>query len=57
MCIRDRTNIKPVLKRQYGNKVQSIDLFYTIDNVRSGLTSEDYNTITPSFVDSFVFEV
>ena len=54
---KDRTNIKPVLKRQYGNKVQSIDLFYTIDNVRKGLTSEDYNTITPSFVDSFVFEV
>ena len=54
---KDRTNIKPVLKRQYGNKVQSIDLFYTIDNVRKGLTNEDYNTITPSFIDSFVFEV
>ena len=54
---KDRTNIKPVLKTQYGNKVQSIDLFYTIDDVRSGLTNEDYNTITPSFIDSFVFEV
>ena len=50
---KDRTNINKVLQTQYNGKVQSIDLLYSIKDVREGTNVSDYQTITPTSISSF----
>jgi len=50
---KDRTNINKVLQTQYNGKVQSIDLLYSIKDVREGTNVSDYQTITPNSISAF----
>ena len=40
-----RTNVKDVLAQQYGDKVEVIDRFYTISDVKQKQTKSDFNDI------------
>ena len=49
-----RTNIAPVLKQQYGDKVQAIDLMYDIVNVKQKKTKDDFSDIIVENLDELV---
>lgn len=45
MSAKSRTKVGDVLSLQYGDLVESVDLFYDIADVRNKLTKEDFNDI------------
>ncbi len=51
---RSRTNIAPVLKEQYGDKVQAIDLMYDIADVTEKTTKDDFRDIIVENLDELV---
>jgi len=42
---KSRTNVAPILKQQYGNKVQVIDLMFDIENITQKKTKNDFDDI------------
>jgi len=51
---KSRTNVAPVLKQQYGDKVQAIDIMYDIKDVRQKSTFVDFANITIENLDPLV---
>lgn len=51
---KSRTNIAPVLSKQYGNKVQTIDLMFDIENIKQKKTKDDFSDIIVENLDELV---
>ena len=53
---KERTKINHVLEAQYSNKVQSIDLFYDIQDVKNKVTKKDFDAIIVENLDPLVIK-
>jgi hypothetical protein len=51
---KSRTKVAPVLTKQYGDKVQAIDLMYDIQDVRQKKTRDDFSAIIIENLDELV---
>jgi hypothetical protein len=51
---KSRTNIVPILDKQYGNKVQVIDLMFDIEDVTKKKTKDDFSDIIVENLDELV---
>jgi hypothetical protein len=51
---KSRTNVAPVLTKQYDNKVQAIDLMFDIGDVTKKKTKDDFGTIIVENLDKLV---
>jgi hypothetical protein len=51
---KSRTNIAPILNKQYGNKVQAIDLMFDIKDITKKKTNDDFADIIVENLDELV---
>jgi hypothetical protein len=51
---KSRTNVAPVLTKQYGNKVQAVDLMFDIGDVTQKKTKDDFSAIIVENLDELV---
>jgi hypothetical protein len=51
---KSRTNVSPILKQQYGNKVQAIDLMFDIEDITQKKTKDDFDDIIVENLDELV---
>lgn len=51
---KSRTNVSPILNKQYGDKVQAIDMYFDIENVKEKKTKNDFDVIIIENLDELV---
>ena len=51
---KSRTKVAPILKQQYGNKVQAIDLFFDIGGIKQKKTKDEFSAIIVENLDELI---
>lgn len=51
---KSRTNVSPILDKQYGDKVKVIDLYFDIENVKEKKTKDEFDAIIVENLDELV---
>ena len=52
---KEKTNIKPILEKYWGDRVVSMDLYYDIANIDNMVTKSDFDNIVPENIDAIDF--